>query len=264
MAIIIRFSVSDRKPNGTLLAPPTQAHFYPFAELVAGAFQLPLVEIDRLEDRYRPNAADKEGKRRRNPRERARDHQCACDQLGEGIEFGVGQEALGQQIVVEEHGRESLDVLELQHCEGHHRKADEPFAGAHRERRSKNRVAQRNRHEGGDAEDHQNGRIGRGLGVADLEVEETPEVVIAADPLAADEGLRRRFYRVFGLESLGFLTRAEPVILDGVTPAFQQRPRLEAVGTGVFRHDHPVEAGGPGGGVWHGSLHLMRIRARSM
>lgn len=27
MPIIIRFSVSDRKPNGTLLDPPTQAHF---------------------------------------------------------------------------------------------------------------------------------------------------------------------------------------------------------------------------------------------
>jgi len=27
MPIIIRFSVSDRKPSGTLLDPPTQAHF---------------------------------------------------------------------------------------------------------------------------------------------------------------------------------------------------------------------------------------------
>lgn len=27
MAIIIRFSVSETKPNGTLLSPPTQAHF---------------------------------------------------------------------------------------------------------------------------------------------------------------------------------------------------------------------------------------------
>ncbi len=27
MAIIIRFSVRDRKPKGTLLSPPTQAHF---------------------------------------------------------------------------------------------------------------------------------------------------------------------------------------------------------------------------------------------
>lgn len=27
IAIIIRFSVSDRKPSGTLLDPPTQAHF---------------------------------------------------------------------------------------------------------------------------------------------------------------------------------------------------------------------------------------------
>ena len=27
MAIIIRFSVRDRKPSGTLLSPPTQAHF---------------------------------------------------------------------------------------------------------------------------------------------------------------------------------------------------------------------------------------------
>ena len=27
MAIIIRFSVSEMKPRGTLLDPPTQAHF---------------------------------------------------------------------------------------------------------------------------------------------------------------------------------------------------------------------------------------------
>jgi hypothetical protein len=27
MPTIIRFSVSDTKPSGTLLAPPTQAHF---------------------------------------------------------------------------------------------------------------------------------------------------------------------------------------------------------------------------------------------
>jgi len=77
----------------------------------AGAFQFTLLDIDRREDRHGADRADEERDRDRQPVERARHHQDAGKTLGIGIDVAVGHPALGEQVVIEEHGRKTLDIL---------------------------------------------------------------------------------------------------------------------------------------------------------
>jgi hypothetical protein len=67
------------------------------------------------------------------------------------------------------------------------------------------------------------------------------QVVVSADPFAADEGLGRRLHAVLGLEGVGLLARGEVMILDLITRALQQVLSLEAVRAGVLRHHHAVK-----------------------
>ena len=62
------------------------------------------------------------------PVQRAGDHQHARQRLRERIDVGVGHPAPRQQVVVEEHGREALDVLQLQQRQHRHAEGDEPLA----------------------------------------------------------------------------------------------------------------------------------------
>src|SRR5690242_15523713 len=80
----------------------------------AGAFDFALLDIDSVEHRDRAHAANEECDRHRNDLERARDHEDARERFRERIDIGVGQPAPREEIVVEEHGREALDVLKFQ------------------------------------------------------------------------------------------------------------------------------------------------------
>jgi hypothetical protein len=77
-----------------------------------------------------------------------------------------------------------------------------------------------------------------------------PEVVVTADPRAADEDLRRRRDSMLGLEGVGFGARRQVPILDRISRALQQVLGLEAVGADMAGHDHAMEDGplGVGGG----------------
>ncbi len=56
------------------------------------------------------------------------------------------------------------------------------------------------------------------------------EIVEAADPLAIDEGLRRRLDVVLVLEPVDLLARGQQVVLDREALAFEEVPGLQAVG----------------------------------
>ncbi len=71
--------------------------------------------------------------------------------------------------------------------------------------------------------------------------EEAAEVVIAADALSVDEGLRRGLNVMLDLEGVGFGSRCEPVVIDGIAAATQDIPRLEPEWADMFRHHHPVD-----------------------
>ena len=73
------------------------------------------------------------------------------------------------------------------------------------------------------------------------------QIIVAADALAIDKGLRRRLDAVLFLERVGLLARFEMMVLDLEAFALQQVDRLEAVGTDVFGHHHPIDGGLPGG-----------------
>ena len=73
------------------------------------------------------------------------------------------------------------------------------------------------------------------------------QIVIPADTLAADKGLRGRLDAVLFLEGVGLLARFEMMVLDLEPFALQQVDGLEAIGTDMLGHDHPVDDGLLGG-----------------
>jgi len=80
-------------------------------------------------------------------------------------------------------------------------------------------------------------------GVCDAFAEEAANIVVAADALAGDEHLRRCRNPMLRLEGVGFLARAEVMILDLVTAAPQQVLGLEPVRADVAGHHHPMKNG---------------------
>ena len=126
MATIMRFSVSEMKPRGTLLSPTD-----------AGAFELAPVHVNRLENRNCSDAADDEGDWNGDPLQGpARDHQDARDHFrdhfAEGVDIRVAHVPPSQEIVSHEHVRESLKVPKLQDHQDAHAEGNEPFGGAQR------------------------------------------------------------------------------------------------------------------------------------
>jgi hypothetical protein len=101
--------------------------------------------------------------------------------------------------------------------------------------------AGRERHRGGNDEHRHHRPVGHRRGIPHRLAEIAPEIVIAADALAADEGLRRGLHPMLGLEGIGLLPRLQQAVIDLEAPAPQQVARLEAIGTGVPRHHHPVQ-----------------------
>jgi hypothetical protein len=65
--------------------------------------------------------------------------------------------------------------------------------------------------------------------------------VVAADPLAADERLRRRVDVVLFLERLGLGVGGQPVVVDRVAFALEQIARLQPERTEMVFHHHPVK-----------------------
>ena len=70
-----------------------------------------------------------------------------------------------------------------------------------------------------------------------------PQIVVAANPLVADPGLRRGLDPVLFHEGIGFLTCRQVMILDLVPFPFEQVFGLETIRAKMILHDHPVELG---------------------
>ena len=88
MPTIIRFSVSETKPSGTLAATAD-----------AGAFDLALVDVDRLEHRDNADGADEQGHQDQDPVQGTRCHQDAGQRLAERVGVGVADPAPGQEFI---------------------------------------------------------------------------------------------------------------------------------------------------------------------
>jgi hypothetical protein len=71
----------------------------------------------------------------------------------------------------------------------------------------------------------------------------TAQIIITADPLAADEDLWSGRDLVFGLERVRFLARAQVPVIDLETVALEQVERLYAIWAGMAGHHHPVDHG---------------------
>src|SRR5690348_13716956 len=76
------------------------------------------------------------------------------------------------------------------------------IARAHREGRAIGGVAGGERHQRRHAEQRDDGLVGGGLGIGGRLAEVPAQVVVAADPLAVDEGLRRGLDPMLGLEGV--------------------------------------------------------------
>src|SRR3546814_11202317 len=69
------------------------------------------------------------------------------------------------------------------------------------------------------------------------------EIIVSADPLAIDEGLRRRVDSVLLLERSGLFTGLAVVILDREALTFEQILCLQPAGAEMVGHDPPVDRG---------------------
>ncbi len=70
-----------------------------------------------------------------------------------------------------------------------------------------------------------------------------PQRVIAADALVTNEGLWRGVDIMLGLEGVSLLARGQMMICDRIALGFEQPFRLDAIGTDMFGHHHPVKRG---------------------
>ena len=66
------------------------------------------------------------------------------------------------------------------------------------------------------------------------------QILISADPRPIYKDLRRGRYRVLFLESVGFITACQVVILDFIAMSVKQIELFDAIRAHVVRHDHPV------------------------
>ncbi len=162
--------------------------------------------------------------------------------LAERIDIAIRHQAPRQQVVIEEHRREALDVAQLEIGEPAHRKGDKPFERAQRDplpfgdERRADRHQQRHREQ----RDH---RLVAGAAFFPglVEAKMDAQRIIAADPIASDEALRRGFHIMLRLERVGFLARFEMMVLDHKALALEQPFRLDSIGTDMAGHDHAVQ-----------------------
>lgn len=72
----------------------------------------------------------------------------------------------------------------------------------------------------------------------------TSQIVVAADPAAVDEDLRRGLNMPLGLEGIGLIARVQPPIVDAVPLCVAKEAGLQAIGTDMLGHYHAIERGG--------------------
>lgn len=126
-----------------------------------------------------------------DPDEDARDHQDACHRLGVGIEIGIAHLALGQQVVVQEHGAEALHVLQLLQAQEGHGNGNEQLQRAHRDDGVEGQVADGQSHQQAEGEQRDDRLIAGLVLLFAVLAHMRAQFVIAADPRTADEDLRR-------------------------------------------------------------------------
>ena len=105
-----------------------------------------------------------------------------------------------------------------------------------------------NRRGGGEDSDH--GAIAGLVRIGHGHAEMPAQVLITADPLGADEGLRRGAHALVGLEPGNLLRRGQQVVINIIALPLQQMERPDAIGTDVLASGHPVEDGFAGWCSW--------------
>lgn len=209
----------------------------------AGAFEITPVEVDGLEHGHRAHGADEQRYRDGKPIQRVRDHEHARKPLGERIENTIWYPALRQQVVVEEHGRELPDVLQLEQREDGHAEAAEPLERECGEGRTEDRMAGRDREQRCHRKQRGDGAVTGRSRLRDGHAEVAAQIVVAADAHAVDEHLRRRPHAMCGLERVGLFARGEVAVIHREALAPEKVERLQSVRAGVRRHHHAVEDG---------------------
>src|SRR3546814_5944813 len=103
-----------------------------------------------------------------------------------------------------------------------HADRDEPLEGAHRDDGPERVPADGEGHQESGCKDRDDRLIARLVFVPDVLSEMLAEIIVSADPLAIDEGLRRRVDSVLLLERSGLFTGLEVVILDREALTFEK------------------------------------------
>ncbi|PCC98329.1 hypothetical protein CO192_16210 [Halopseudomonas pelagia] len=69
------------------------------------------------------------------------------------------------------------------------------------------------------------------------------QIVVTADTLLADKGLRGGINIMLGLECVGFFAAGQPVVVHAVALPPEQIKRLQTKWAEVLFHDHAVKRG---------------------
>jgi hypothetical protein len=75
---------------------------------------------------------------------------------------------------------------------------------------------------------------------------------MAANPVSADEDLRRCLDVIFRLESVHLIAGGEPMILHRISVAAEKPACLEPIGADMAGHHHAIELRGAGGTAGEG------------
>lgn len=216
----------------------------------AGALEVAFFEVDGFEDGDGSNGADEEGGGRGEPGGDAGEHEDAGAGFDEGVEVGVGDVALGDEVVLDEAGGEGEEVLEFEDAEHAHAQGDEVLKHGDRGEGAECDPVGGEGEGKGDGEDGKDGLVGGALLGIGAFAEVFAELVVAAEVFAFEKDLRGLVVAVFLLiGGVGFVA-LEVVVVDLVAGALEQVERLDAPRTEVVGGDHAVE-GGSGAGLAH-------------
>ncbi len=123
--------------------------------------------------------------------------------LDEGIDVAAAHPAFCQQVAVQKHRREALDVLQLLQTQQDHRQRYEPSERLPGQQRLKGIPGKGHRRQRRDGEQCDERGVGQPvvlwIGLTKIHL----QIVMPRDPLAVGKGLRRRLDVVFRLEGLG-------------------------------------------------------------
>ena len=134
-------------------------------------------------------------------------HQDACQSLGKGIDTAIGHPFAGQKVIVQEHCRKALDILQFEQRENDHTQGDETFDDRHKSQPVASSYLYGDRESRSNRKHGEHRAIGWFVGIGYFEAEMAAQIIVPPDPFAIYEYLRCGGNALLLLEGIDFGAR---------------------------------------------------------